>query len=135
MLSALAIAVCSRKGRTKNVQFWFGLLNEPGGRVPFTSWKLFMAMPYCFRLLTHWIRLAAARADCTAGSNKAMRTAMIAMTTSSSIRVKPLERRDIRDSPGSCVKGTLGERGTSASHGSRIDLKLMDASAPDSAGL
>src|SRR3954462_1787344 len=133
MLSALAITVCSRNGRMKNVQFWFGLLNEPGGRVPFTSWKLFIAMPYCLRLLTHWIRLAAARADCTAGSNKAMRTAMIAMTTSSSIRVKPLERRDIRESPGSCVKGTLGERGPWASHGSRIDLKQQGCERPDSA--
>src|SRR5580692_2998359 len=40
-------------------------------------------------LLVHWARRAASRADCTAGSNSAIRTAMIAITTSSSIRVKP----------------------------------------------
>src|SRR3954453_22481230 len=39
-------------------------------------------------LLTHCIRLAASRAACTAGKSKAIRTAMIAITTSSSIRVK-----------------------------------------------
>src|SRR3954463_11618699 len=39
-------------------------------------------------LLTHCIRLAASRAACTAGKSKAISTAMIAITTSSSIRVK-----------------------------------------------
>ncbi len=38
-------------------------------------------------LLPHWIRLAASRAACTAGSNRAISTAMIAMTTRSSISV------------------------------------------------
>src|SRR6516165_7601708 len=37
----------------------------------------------------HCARRAASRADCTAGSNSAIRTAMIAITTSSSIKVKP----------------------------------------------
>jgi hypothetical protein len=45
-------------------------------------------MPICFRLLTHWIRLAASRAACTAGRRSAMSTLIIAMTTSSSINVK-----------------------------------------------
>ena len=36
----------------------------------------------------HWARRAASRADCTAGSNKAINTAMIAMTTKSSMSVK-----------------------------------------------
>ena len=40
------------------------------------------------------MRRAAARADWTAGSKSAIKTAMIAMTTSSSIRVKPGARRD-----------------------------------------
>src|SRR5438132_1516191 len=40
-------------------------------------------------LLTHVARRDASRADCTAGSNSAISTAMMAMTTSSSIRVKP----------------------------------------------
>ena len=37
----------------------------------------------------HWARRAASRADCTAGNSKAIRTAMMAMTTKSSISVKP----------------------------------------------
>src|SRR5262245_7436344 len=37
----------------------------------------------------HWARRAASRADWTAGSNRAMSTAMMAMTTNSSISVKP----------------------------------------------
>ena len=37
----------------------------------------------------HWARRAASRADWTAGKSKAMRTAMMAMTTRSSIRVNP----------------------------------------------
>jgi hypothetical protein len=39
--------------------------------------------------LTHWARRAASRAAWTAGSSKAIKTAMMAMTTSNSIRVKP----------------------------------------------
>ena len=41
-------------------------------------------------LLTHWIRRAASRAACTVGNSNAIRTAMIAITTRSSISVKPL---------------------------------------------
>ncbi len=37
----------------------------------------------------HWARRAASRAACTAGSSRAISTAMIAITTSNSIRVKP----------------------------------------------
>ena len=37
----------------------------------------------------HWARRAASRAAWTAGNSRAIRTAMMAMTTSSSIRVKP----------------------------------------------
>src|SRR5262249_23161441 len=48
-------------------------------------------------LLVHWARRAASRADCTAGRSKEIRTAMIAMTTSSSIRVKPLRQRSRND--------------------------------------
>ena len=40
-------------------------------------------------LLVHWMRRAASRADWTAGSNSAISTAMMAMTTKSSINVKP----------------------------------------------
>src|SRR3954469_7134372 len=48
-----------------------------------------MAMPICLRLLMHCERRAASRAAWTAGRSRAIRTAMMAMTTSNSIRVKP----------------------------------------------
>src|SRR5262245_50173320 len=46
------------------------------------------------RLFWHWARAAASRTFWTAGSNRPMRMAMMAMTTNSSISVKPrrLER-------------------------------------------
>src|SRR5580698_6790816 len=50
------------------------------------------ARPSCLRLLVHCIRRAASRADCTAGNSKAISTAMMAMTTRSSINVKPRDR-------------------------------------------
>src|ERR1700685_4478422 len=49
-------------------------------------------MPSCFRLLRHCVRRAASRAAWTAGSNRAIRIAMIAITTNSSISVKPARR-------------------------------------------
>src|SRR5262249_47526110 len=48
-----------------------------------------MARPSCFKLLAHLTRLAASRTFCTAGSNSPIKTAMMAMTTNNSIRVKP----------------------------------------------
>src|SRR5215813_13938355 len=50
------------------------------------------ASPSCLRLLTHWARRAASRAAWTAGNSRAISTAMIAMTTSSSISVNPRRR-------------------------------------------
>jgi hypothetical protein len=43
--------------------------------------------------LTHCMRLAASRAACTAGNSSAIKTAMIAITTSNSINVKARFRR------------------------------------------
>ena len=48
-------------------------------------------------LLVHWIRRAASRAAWTAGNKSAISTAMMAITTRSSIKVKP--RRRIDNSP------------------------------------
>jgi len=42
--------------------------------------------------LEHFIRLAASRIFWTAGNSRPIRIAMIAMTTSSSIRVNPVPR-------------------------------------------
>src|SRR6516165_5507730 len=55
-----------------------------------------MARACCLRLLAHWMRAAASRTFCTAGSNRPMRMAMMAITTSSSISVKA-GRRDRTD--------------------------------------
>src|SRR5262245_46755796 len=60
-----------------------------------------MPRPICFRLLTHCIRRAASRAACTAGNKSAIRTAMIAITTSNSMSVKPRSTQEYR---------TCGER-------------------------
>src|SRR5262245_35548005 len=58
-------------------------------------------MPSCLRLLAQLARLAASRTFCNAGRSSAISTAMMAMTTSSSISVKPRERARWRvmDSP------------------------------------
>ena len=58
-----------------------------GGKAGCSTHSWPAARASCFRLLTHWARRAASRADCTAGNKRAIRTAMIAMTTSSSISV------------------------------------------------
>src|SRR5215831_12952066 len=46
-----------------------------------------MASPTCLRLLAHLIRAAASRTFWTAGRSRPIRMAMIAITTSSSMRV------------------------------------------------
>ena len=53
------------------------------------SLKLWIARLICLRWLLHSIRRAASRLCCTAGKSKATRMAMMAITTRSSIRVKP----------------------------------------------
>src|SRR5262249_17062770 len=44
-------------------------------------------MPSCLRLLLHWVRLAASRTFWTAGTSRPISTAMMAITTNSSISV------------------------------------------------
>src|SRR5262249_28740326 len=61
-----------------------------------------MARPICLRLLLHLMRLAASRTFWTAGNSRPIRTAMMAMTTSSSMSVKPtrcLLNRDLMRAP------------------------------------
>jgi hypothetical protein len=50
---------------------------------------ILIAKPHCLRLLAHWARIAVALALLKAGNNMAARMAMMAMTTSNSIKVKP----------------------------------------------
>ena len=55
-----------------------------------------MARPSCFRLFWHCVRAAASRTFCTAGTNKPIRMAMMAITTSNSISVKATRRGNDR---------------------------------------
>src|SRR5437870_4948473 len=52
-----------------------------------------MASPICLSWLLQVMRLAASRTFCTAGTRRAIRMAMMAMTTSNSMSVKPGRRR------------------------------------------
>ena len=78
--------------------------------MPLPLSKLAAASTSCFRLLVHWARRAASRADWTAGSSRAISTAMIAMTTSSSISVNPLRRRNMGGSRVRRMWGVGSER-------------------------
>src|SRR6516165_7484620 len=49
-------------------------------------------MPICLRLLAHLARLAASRTFWTAGRSRPISTAMMAITTNSSISVNPWRR-------------------------------------------
>src|SRR6478672_10155479 len=85
---------CSTYGRTAapHPQFRLSSLNWPTGNFDCTSWYACRAIPNCLRLFVHLLRDAASRTFWTAGSRRPIRMAMIAITTSSSIRVNA--RRD-----------------------------------------
>jgi len=51
------------------------------------------AKPSCFTLLAHLMRMAFTLARDNAGSSSAARMAIMAMTTSSSIKVNPARKR------------------------------------------
>src|SRR5208337_4661915 len=60
----------------------------------------------------HWARRAASRAACTAGNKSAIKSAMIAITTNSSIKVKPRPRSDMTPpTPENQRVSSLNERG------------------------
>src|SRR5438132_464000 len=80
---------CSMNGNSSTRQlavvvpdFW------PIGNLLKVLWWLCRARPICLRLFWHCMRAAASRTFCTAGSNRPIRTAMMAITTSNSISVK-----------------------------------------------
>src|SRR5208337_4096776 len=54
---------------------------------------MWRARPICLRLFWHLTRLAASRTFCTEASSRPASTAMIAITTSNSIRENPDRRR------------------------------------------
>src|SRR5687768_8653130 len=61
-----------------------------GGKVLRLSWYVCSATPICLRLLPQLMRRADSRANCTAGRSRAIRTPMMAITTSSSTSVNAL---------------------------------------------
>src|SRR5690349_11131089 len=64
-----------------------------GGNLPaWVSAQLTVARLICLRLLLQLIRAAASRTFWTAGRSRPIRMAMMAITTSSSISVKPRQR-------------------------------------------
>src|SRR5580698_1636171 len=65
-----------------------GLLSKVGYLSPLPVAKLMVAKPRLRMLLRHWVRRAASRALCTAGETSEIKTAMIEITTKSSISVK-----------------------------------------------
>src|SRR5580692_8900855 len=75
----------------------------PVGNVLVALSKLRAARANCRRLLRHWVRRADSRAAWTAGSNRLTRTPIMAMTTNSSIRVKPGRERGRRR----CVRNVV----------------------------
>src|ERR671937_41447 len=74
-----------------------------------------MARPSCLRLLPHLSRLAASRTFCTAGRRRPIRTAMMAITTRSSMSVKAGRRR-----MAGLLSGTGGGRAGSLAGPTRI---------------
>ena len=95
---------CSMKGSNwawtenpKEVALEVPVGRSPGNRAWVLS-KLCNASPNCFRLFWELMRLAAVRTFCTAGTIRPTKMAMMAITTSNSIRVKAVRR------PGRCVR-------------------------------
>src|SRR5262245_60911215 len=63
-----------------------------GGNAPWASCAECRARPICLRLLAQVMRAADSRTFWTAGRSRPMRTAMMAITTNSSMSVKPIRR-------------------------------------------
>src|SRR5689334_13287833 len=93
-------ADCSRYGRIKIAQFGprlvvlYGssvtlVMIAAGGRPSVASAYEWQASATCFMLFWHFMRAAAARTFWTAGSSSPIRIAIIAITTRSSMSVKP----------------------------------------------
>src|SRR5438093_8189208 len=88
--------------------------NQPAlGSRPWASLYRWAARASCFRLFAHLVRLAASRTRWTAGNSRAINTAMIAMTTTSSTSVKPsglrTERTDMANLRGMTFRTAPGD--------------------------
>src|SRR5262245_5810625 len=80
------------------------------GNVPLASWYACRASASCLRLLLHFIRAAASRTFCTAGSRRPIRIAIMAMTTSSSMSVNPARFCRMIGHPGMMRSGEFATR-------------------------
>ena len=69
----------------------------PGGNAPAEDSYPASAIPICLRLLAQLVRRALSRADWIAGSSIATSTPMIAITTRTSMSVKPRDGRRTDD--------------------------------------
>src|SRR5215213_5975666 len=108
-----------------------------------------MANPICLRLLLHFMRLAASRIFWTAGRSRPIRIAMIAITTSSSIRVNPRrvrrrERKVVITTPGENdarrMRKTIPDcvasfRGSALGTSGAWDLFLLRTLNPEGCGI
>src|SRR5262245_8878192 len=74
-----------------------GYLLPLRGKFLNVSWWWWTARASCLRLFWQAMRLDASRTFCTAGRRRPISTAMMAMTTSNSIKVKPEWREAERD--------------------------------------
>ena len=68
--------------------FGQGLFQYAEGKCPVSDFMLCNASPICLRLFWHFARAADSRTFWTTGNNRPIRMAMIATTTSNSIKVK-----------------------------------------------
>jgi len=68
--------------------------DKGGKKPPCSEAYIENTSPNCFRLFWHELRRAASRARASAGSNKAARIPITAITTSNSMSVKPRWRKD-----------------------------------------
>src|SRR5262249_50443733 len=113
-----------------------------GGSLSLLSWYMCAARPICLRLLAHQMRAAAWRGFWTAGGRRAISTAEIGRTTSSSISVKARRVRipglawfgPERHPPSSRCHCTTRGRGSPRRHGgtekSRREGRLSSPAFP-----
>src|SRR5262245_36063626 len=89
----------------------FGYQPVAGGRRLYVSAQCTAARAICLRLFLHLALLAASRTFCTAGMRRPIRMAMIAITTRSSMSVKPrrwVGERDMVEPPDECGRDGRG---------------------------
>src|SRR5688572_17379168 len=92
-----------------------------------------MASASCLTLFWHFMRAAASRTFCTAGRSSPIRIAMIAITTSNSISVKPRRVEGARNMAAPLLKKDEGRCGPSRgrAHGAGYGRGEFSSGVPD----